>query len=213
MALSGCVPFVGSAPLHDPDAVQEPALLLFQVKVALPPETTEGTFVVKVSAGAGGVDEPPPPPPPPPLAHALPLKTAAGEPADKNYLTNADFDFTLSYPSDLSVQEYDEGEGTRSVVFQNANEQVGFEMFITPDPADDPLTLEDIKLDFPTLETARVQSLTVGTGTPAIAFTSAVPDFGPTADLWFTHNGYFEIVTYPNLGSRLKQIIDTIRFP
>jgi hypothetical protein len=89
MALSGCVPFVGSAPLHDPDAVQGPALLLFQVKVALPPETTEGTFVVKVSAGAGGVDEPPPPPPPPPLAHALPLKTAAGEAADKNYLTNA----------------------------------------------------------------------------------------------------------------------------
>jgi hypothetical protein len=68
-----------------------------------------------------------------PLAHALPLKTAAGEAADKNYLTytNADFDFTLTYPSDLSVQEYDEGEGTRSVVFQNANEQAGFEMFIT----------------------------------------------------------------------------------
>jgi hypothetical protein len=61
---------------------------------------------------------------------------------------------------------------------------------------------------------AGTQSLTVGTGTPAIAFTSAVPDFGPTADLWFTHDGYlFEIVTYPDRAQWLQQIIDTIRFP
>ena len=55
--------------------------------------------------------------------------------------------------------------------------------------------------------------MTVGTGTPAVAFASAVPDFGPTGDLWFTHDGYlFEIVTYPNLVPWLAKIIDTIRF-
>jgi hypothetical protein len=46
-----------------------------------------------------------------------------------------------------------------------------------------------------------IKSLTVGTCTPAVAFASNVPDFWPTTDLWFTHDGYlFEIVTHPDLG-------------
>ena len=127
--------------------------------------------------------------------------------------TNAAFDFSLTYPSDLSVFEYDEGGGTQSIVFQKPDALVGFEMFITPDAADDPLTPADIELNFPALEMEGTESLTVGTGTPAVAFASAVPAFGPTGDLWFTHDGYlFEIVTYPTLGPRLSQIIGTIRF-
>jgi hypothetical protein len=127
--------------------------------------------------------------------------------------TNSAFDFSLNYPSDLLVPEYDEGGGTKSIVFQEPNALIGFEMFITPDPADDPLTLADIELDFPTLDMEGTESLTVGTGTPAVAFASKVPDFGPTADLWFTHDGYlFEIVTYLTLGAWLAQIVDTIRF-
>ena len=85
-------------------------------------------------------------------------------------------------------------------------------MFITPDPGN-PLTPANIELDFPALEMEGTESLTVGTGTPAVAFASAVPDFGPTGDLWFTYDGYlFEIVTYPNLVPWLAKIIDTIRF-
>jgi hypothetical protein len=127
--------------------------------------------------------------------------------------TDSAFDFSLTYPSDLSVSEYDEGGGTKSIVFQKANARVGFQMFITPDVYDGSLTLADINLDFPTLEMDGIQSLTVGTGTPAVAFASTVPDFGPTQDLWLTHDGYlFEIITYPNLGPWLAQIVDTIRF-
>jgi hypothetical protein len=59
-----------------------------------------------------------------------------------------------------------------------------------------------------------IESLMVGTGTSAVAFASNVPDFGPTQDLWLTHDGYlFEIVTYPDLGPWLAQIINTIQFP
>jgi hypothetical protein len=53
-----------------------------------------------------------------------------------------------------------------------------------------------------------------GTGTSAVAFASEVPDFGPTQNLWLTHDGYlFEVTTYPNLGPWLTPIIATIRFP
>jgi hypothetical protein len=128
--------------------------------------------------------------------------------------TSSEFDFSLTYPSTLSVTEYDEGGGTKSVVFQKPNEHVGFQMFITPDDGDDPLTPAGIKLDFPTLEMHGIESLMVGTGTAAVAFASNVPDFGPTQELWLTHDGYlFEIVTYPDRGPWLAQIINTIRFP
>jgi hypothetical protein len=69
-------------------------------------------------------------------------------------------------------------------------------------------------LDFPTLEMEGTESLTVGTGTAAVAFASVVPGFGLDSEVWLAHDGYlFEIVTYPNLGSWLTKIINTIRFP
>ena len=104
-----------------------------------------------------------------PLAHALTLQAVAGESAHRNTLTytNADFDFSLSYPSDLSIQEYDEGGGTKTIVFQKPDELVGFQMFITPDDGDDPLTPADIELDFPTLEMENTERVAVGTGESA----------------------------------------------
>jgi hypothetical protein len=117
-------------------------------------------------------------------------------------------------PSDLTVSEYDEGDGTKTIVFEKPDEPTGFQMFITPDDGDDPRTPADIKLDFPTLEMESTQSLTVGTGTAAVAFASDATDLGPDQELWFTHAGYlFEITTYPNLGPWLTPIINTIRFP
>jgi hypothetical protein len=149
---------------------------------------------------------------PPPRATGAPQAQIA--PSNTRTYTNWAFDFSLTYPSDLTVTEYEEGGGTKSIVFQKPHAHVGFQMFITPDSGDDPLTPADIELDFPTLEMAGTQALTVGTGTQAIAFASEVPDFGPTQDLWLAHDGYlFEIVTYPNLGFWLAHIINTIRFP
>jgi hypothetical protein len=135
-----------------------------------------------------------------------------GAPNTRTY-TNAAYDFSLTYPTDLSISNYDEGDGMKSILFQKPHVHVGFEMFITPDPGDNPLTPTDIELDFPGLQMEGTESLTVGTGTPAVAFASDVSNFGPVAELWFTHDGYlFEIVTYPTLGPWLSQIIDTIRF-
>ena len=57
------------------------------------------------------------------------------------------------------------------------------------------------------------ESLTIGTGTPALPFASEEESFGLTRELWFTHGGYlFEVTTYPDLGPWLAQIINTIQF-
>ena len=126
---------------------------------------------------------------------------------------NKQYHFSLTYPSDLSVDQYDEGHGTKSIAFQKGDEPLGFQMFITPDP-DEPITLAQVKADFSTLAMQDIETVTIGTGTPALAFSSNTPDLGPTRELWFVHDGYlFEITTYSNLGGWLRQIIDTIRFP
>jgi hypothetical protein len=71
-----------------------------------------------------------------------------------------------------------------------------------------------ITVEFPTLKMQGTESVTIGTGTPALAFASNVPNFGPSQELWFVHAGYlYEITTHPDGAQWLKQIIDTIRFP
>jgi hypothetical protein len=129
--------------------------------------------------------------------------------------TNAAFDFSLTYPSDLSVSKYDEGEGVTSIVFQEANERAGFQIFVTPYPyIGEPITQARIKADVPTLDMQDTDSLTIGTGTQALSFASSDPDFGPTRELWFAHGSYlFEVVTYPDRAAWLAPIINTIRFP
>jgi hypothetical protein len=92
-------------------------------------------------------------------------QVGAGAPAAEQTYTNSKFDFSLTYPSDLIVTEYDEGGGTKSIVFQKPNAPVGFEMFITPDDGDDPLTLADIELDFPTLEMEGTERLSASAPT------------------------------------------------
>jgi hypothetical protein len=70
------------------------------------------------------------------------------------------------------------------------------------------------KLRCDTLAMQDIKTVTIGTGTPALAFSSNTPDIDSTRELWFVHDGYlFEITTYSNLGDWLKQIIDTVQFP
>jgi hypothetical protein len=148
-----------------------------------------------------------------PLATNKPQAASAA--GDVRTYTNAAFDFSLSYPSDLSVSQYDEGQGVTSIVFQEANEQIGFQIFVTPYPyIGEPITQARIKADLPTLEMQDTESLTIGTGTPALSFASSDPDFGPTREVWFAHGSYlFQVITYPDQAAWLAPIINTIRFP
>ena len=150
---------------------------------------------------------------PAPLATNTPQAESAAR--DMRTYSSAALDFSLTYPSDLSVSQYDEGQGVTSIVFQEANEQTGFQIFVTPYPyPGEPITQARIKADVPTIEMQDTNSLTIGTGTPALSFASSDPDFGRTRELWFAHGSYlFEVVTYPDRAAWLAPIINTIRFP
>ena len=126
---------------------------------------------------------------------------------------NSTYDFSLTYPSELAVDEYDEGAGDRTIVFRKGMEEVGFQIFITA-LSGAPLSKEVIELSHPYVEAGSIIATTVGSSTPAFALAGSGPLLGPSREIWFTHNGYvFEVVTYPDRAAWLAEIFATIRFP
>jgi len=144
-------------------------------------------------------------------ADVVPIATFSVGSTTTVYHSNI-FKFSLAYPSNFTEAEYDEGEGSETIVIQNDTKPIGFQMFITPD--DEPfISATSLADDFPTLQITHPKNVTVGTGTPALAFASNAPDLGPSRELWFLHNGYlFEVTTYPNQASLLARIFTTLRF-
>jgi hypothetical protein len=125
---------------------------------------------------------------------------------------NPVYGFALDYPSDLTVDEYDEGDGARTIVFRKGEEEVGFQMFITPYQAA-VLSKDDLERIVPRLDLRTVKAATLGTSTPAFAFASNAPGMGPSREFRFAHDGHlFEITTYPDQGEWLTDILKTWQF-
>ena len=110
------------------------------------------------------------------------------------------------------MTEYDEGDGDRTVVFRKGYEEVGFQIFITP-LSGAPLSTEVIELSHPYVETGSITATTVGSSTPAFALAGKGPRLGPSREIWFAHNGHvFQVVTYPDQGASLTDILKTWQF-
>ena len=126
---------------------------------------------------------------------------------------NSTYGFSLAYPTELTVDEFDEGEGSRTIVFRKGEENVGFQIFITPYQAAT-LSQEGLKRIAPSLAIENAKATTVGTATPALAFTSKAPGIGVSRELWFAHDGrLFEVTTYPDRAAWLSGIFATLSFP
>ena len=98
---------------------------------------------------------------------------------------NSTYGFSLLFPAELAVDEYDEGDGDRTLVLRKGATDVGFQIFITS--YDGTLSLSDLQ---------RVAPATVGTSTRAHAFESTAPGVGPSRELWFVHKGHlFQVTT------------------
>lgn len=78
MGLTDCVPLVGSAPVHAPEAVHEFAFVLDQVIVEDCPEVIGFGFAEIEAVGTGG-GLPPPPSPPLPELHAASIPKTSTE--------------------------------------------------------------------------------------------------------------------------------------
>ena len=118
--------------------------------------------------------------------------------------------FSLRYPPELIVQEYDEGEGTYTVVFEDMDSK-GFQIFFTPYPSDT-IAKSRILKDVPSGQFTEPVEIVVAGGINALAFLSEGL-LGQMREIWFLHNGYlYEITTYAHLDSWLAQILSTWRF-
>lgn len=132
-------------------------------------------------------------------------------PANAKEYTNAAYRFSLYYPDDLAVAEHSISGNSMVITFQDAANQQGFEIFVTP--YDQPkITQQRFTMDEPSGVMNDPQNITVD-GAPATEFLSTNDAMGASREIWFLHSGYLYEVTAPQaLDSWLLQIMGTFTF-
>lgn len=127
--------------------------------------------------------------------------------------TSRAFGFSLEYPKELSVQEYDEGEGSATILFQVPEEQKGFQLFVTP-YAGTEITGERIQKDIQSGVVLNPQEVVLGKdGIRGLIFESEAPIIGKSREVWFIHDGkLYEFTTYAALDTWLASIVSTLDF-
>ncbi len=149
-----------------------------------------------------------------PLASAPRLSEGVivGAGANAKTFTHSKIGFSLEYPSELSVVEFDEGQGARTILFQKPGKQFGFQIFAVPYEGDT-ITPERIAKDIPSRVLKDPVEVILGGNTRASVFWSESPTIGETREVWFIRNGYlFEVTTYAELDTWLADILSTLEF-
>lgn len=132
---------------------------------------------------------------------------------DRNLLyKNSHYQFSLRYPPELIFQEFDEGEGATTIVFQKKDdEKVGFQIYITP-YAESTITGERILYDTSgTVSDLKEEYLR--DDFLVATFFSHAPLLGDIREIWFLNGGYlFEVTTYAELDTWVRDIVKTVKF-
>jgi hypothetical protein len=145
------------------------------------------------------------------LSTTVPTGRIASLTSATSTYSNTTYGFALDYPSDLAVDEYDEGDGARTIVFRKGQQDVGFQIFVTP-LSGPPISKRDIQASDPKAQVPTIVAATVGTSVPAFTFLSTAPGMGPSRELWFSHGGYaFQVTTYPDRAVWVAVIFRTWR--
>lgn len=126
----------------------------------------------------------------------------------KGIYRNNQYAFQLHYPPGLTHQEYDEGQGATSIVFEDAKTRAGFQIFVTPYDLDY-ISEDRLKRDIPSGVVEDQQEVMIAGSRGAIFF-SKNPVMGETREVWFIRDGYlYEVATYRQLDAWLSQIMTT----
>jgi hypothetical protein len=142
---------------------------------------------------------------------AGPLKPPREAPAGYAEYHNAQYHFSLFYPTDLNVNQYDEGSGATTIVFQNVSTGQGFQIYALPYDASQ-VSQERFRQDEPSGVRQNPLKVSID-GAMAMSFYSVNTAFGDTAEIWFIHGGFlFEVTTYKPLDAWLGQIIESWKF-
>jgi hypothetical protein len=132
-------------------------------------------------------------------------------PAGYTEYRSHEYRFSLFYPSTLSVQEFDEGEGAATITFQNVGDAQGFQIFVTPYGLPQ-VSVERLKKDIPSGVRENLRDISVD-GSTAASFFSRNDLIGETAEIWFIHEGYlYEVTTLKPLAEWLSGIMATWQF-
>jgi hypothetical protein len=119
--------------------------------------------------------------------------------------------FELVYPAELQVQEYAEDDGSRTILFESATLETGFQIYITSYGGTN-VTREQFLKDQPSGVYDQPTDIWVD-GVPAIMFFGENSLMGETREVWFIHNGFlYEVTTYKPLDTWLGAIMQSWKF-
>jgi hypothetical protein len=131
-----------------------------------------------------------------------------------NRFVSERYGFSIAVPSGYNIQQYEEAENARTLVFSSESAEPAFQVYISPVDAASQLQVspELLRNRFPQLPIAQPQEVTIGK-TPALAFLSRTPQLGRTREVWLYRNGYLFQVTARKQHDRwLSSIMSTWRF-
>lgn len=119
--------------------------------------------------------------------------------------------FSLVYPKDLQVKEYDDGTSASTITFEEAIGDKGFQIFVVP-YAEDEITKEQFLKDLPSGFIEEPIDILID-GVSATMFESKDAILGNTREIWFINHGFlYEVTTRKELGLWLVNIMQTWRF-
>ena len=127
---------------------------------------------------------------------------------------NKHFGFSLLYPEELQVKEFDEKNGSWTIVFEDAVMQKGFQIFTLP-YYEEEITMERIQMDVQGGGIKEPKEALIGDdgNVRALIFWSDGSILGETREVWFIHDGLLYEVTAPaELDVWLAEIMKTWRF-
>ena len=121
------------------------------------------------------------------------------------------YGFSLFYPAEMAVSEFDEGKGASTLTFEDKQGGRGFQIFAVPYSGTQ-VSEERFLRDIPSGVRENPVDFYVA-GVLATVFYSRHPLLGDTIEVWFIRGGYlFELTTLKPLEDLLAEIIQTWRF-
>jgi hypothetical protein len=146
-----------------------------------------------------------------PLGALPPLAATRTPPAGFLEYRNTKYRFSLFYPTTLAVKSYDEGLNSSTIVFQNPQEGLGFQVFIVP-YGETQVTQERFLMDEPSGVRTNVMNVHID-GVLGTAFEGRNLALGTTSEVWFIKDGYlFEVVSPQVLAGWLASELATWKF-
>lgn len=124
---------------------------------------------------------------------------------------NEYYHISLGYPSDLTVVEYVENNGGRTITFEATSSKAGFQIFVIP-YKEAQVSEARFKLDEPSGVMGEPTDVFID-GVRATMFFGQNIIMGETREVWFIKNGFlYEVTTYKALDNWLGDIMRTWKF-